>query len=95
MTKHRQIKKFIQKHNIKNELQSSFSYLLRINNLEDLDIKSKEKIKIDLNNILYQKSLLKFHLFKTPILENNNEISYYAIEYDLNFEIIDDFFVID
>lgn len=89
------MKKFIQKHNIKNELQSSFSHVLRINNPKDLDIKSNEKIEIDLNNILYQKSLLKFHLFKTPILENNNEIGYYAIEYDLNFEIINDFFVIN
>ncbi|WP_313377165.1 hypothetical protein [Chishuiella sp.] len=39
------------------------------------------------------KTTLGFHLFKTSILKNNEKIGYYALEYDENFEIIDDYFI--
>ena len=93
MTTAHQIKDYIEKNNIKNELKNSFLNLLTINNCEDLNVKHKD-FQIDENNIEYEQTFLGFHLFKTPILKQNNEIGYYALEYDNNFEIIDDFFVI-
>lgn len=93
MTTTHQITEFIEKHNIKNELKNSFSHLLSVNNCEDLGIKNKN-VQIDENNIEYKKNQFGFHLFKTPILKQNDKIGYYALEYDEEFEIIDDFFVI-
>ena len=86
-----QIKEFIEKQDIKNELKDSFSSLLSVKNCEDLDIEDKN-LQIDENNIEYKKNLFGFHLFRTPILKQNNEIGYYALEYDDEFKIIDDFF---
>lgn len=40
----------------------------------------------DNKRTLEEQTFLKFHLFKTPILENGSKIGYYAIEYDLDFE---------
>lgn len=93
MTTINQIKNFIKKYNIENELKKSFSNLLIMNDCEDLNIKDKN-IEIDENNIQYVKTTLGFHLFKTAILKNNDKIGYYALEYDENFEIIDDYFII-
>lgn len=92
MTTINQIKSFIKKYNIENELKKSFSNLLIMNDCEDLNIKDKN-IEIDKNNIQYVKTTLGFHLFKTSILKNNEKIGYYALEYDENFEIIDDYFI--
>ena len=93
MTTAHQITKFVEKYKIKNELKNSFSFLLSVNNCEDLDVEDKN-LQIDENIIEYKKTPFGFHLFKTPILKLNHEIGYYALEYDNEFEIIDDFFVI-
>ena len=64
------------------------------NSCGDLNINNKE-ISINTDNINYNKTTLNFHLFKTPILEKNNEIGYYALEYDSKFQLIDNYFVIN
>ncbi|MGV0923166.1 hypothetical protein [Empedobacter tilapiae] len=87
-------KEIIKKYKIKTELDKSFSDLLNSNSCEDLNINNKE-ISINTANINYNKTTLNFHLFKTPILEKNNEIGYYALEYDSKFQLIDNYFVIN
>ena len=88
MTTAYQIKEFIEKHNIKNELEKLFD--INCNNLESIN----KNYKIDVDNIEYKISTLKFHLFKTSIFKNGKEVGYFALEYDYDFNLIDDFFVI-
>jgi len=93
MTTPLQIKEFIENYKIKTELEKSFIYLLESNSCEDLNIENKD-IQINSNNIKYNLRALNFHLFKTSILKENNEIGYYALEYDQKFNLIDNYFVI-
>ena len=94
MTTAHQIKEIIKKYKIKTKLEKSFSDFLGSNSCEDLDINDKE-IQINSNNINYNHTALNFHLFKTPILKENNEIGYCALEYDSKFQLIDNYFVIN
>lgn len=88
-----QIKEFLKKYDIENDLKNSFLDLLAANSCEDLNIKDK-KLHINEGNIVYIQTEYGFHLFKTPILKKCKAIGYYAIEYDTEYKIVDDFFVI-
>jgi len=79
MSTPQQINSFIEKYDIENELKKCFFYLLSVNSCEDLGIHDKN-LQIDESNIEYKKSLYGFHLFKSPILKENIEIGYYALQ---------------
>jgi len=88
MTTAHQIKEFIENYKIKKELKKLFEI-----NCNNEEFKNKN-YRIEANNIEYERSPLKFHLFKTPILINEKIVGYFAVEYDLKLNLIDDFFVI-
>ena len=88
MTTTNQIKDFIEKYDIKNELKKIFEI-----NCDDIDYRDKN-LKIYVDDISYEKSQLEFHLFKTSIFQNEKQVGYFVIEYDLSFDFVDDFFVL-
>lgn len=88
-----QIKEFIQKHNIKNEIEKAFESILKANSTKDLDIKEKN-IFINVQQIQYKKTHFNFHSFGTPIKDNNKTIGLFALEFTDEAEIIDEFFII-
>ena len=88
MTTTNQIKDFIEKYNIKNELKRIFEI-----NCDDIDYRDKN-LKINVDDIGYEKSQLDFYLFKTSIFQYEKQVGYFAIEYDLDFDFVDDFFVL-
>ena len=88
MTTADQIDEFIEKYKIKEELKNLFEV-----NCSNLEFRDK-KYAINIDEIKYEKSVLDFHLFKTPIFKNEQQIGYFAIEHDQDFDVVDDFFVI-
>ncbi|REG99594.1 hypothetical protein [Flavobacterium aquicola] len=88
-----QINQFIRIQKIEDEIQRSFECLLNDNTSEELNINIKN-ISIDPKNIKYKLTEVDFHSFQTSINNGENEIGYYALLYDCEGKIIDDFFVI-
>lgn len=88
MTTAHQIKDFIENYNIENELKKLFDIICTNSEFKD------KNYNIKADNIEYHKSSIGFHRFKTPIFRNTKEIGYFALEYDLDFNLVDDFFVI-
>jgi len=86
-----QINEFIESNNIKNELVNNFKKLLENNSATDLDLIDKNVV-INFREIEYKRTENNFHSFQTSILRNENKIGYYALVYDNDANLIDEFF---
>jgi len=89
-----QINEFIEKHNVKKQIEKSFVKILSANCIEDLDVKDKN-IFIDIHQFEYKKTDFNFHSFGTPIKDNNKIIGLFALIFTDEAKIIDEFFIID
>ena len=88
-----QIIDFIKTHNIKYSLVENFKNVLETNSIEDLDITTKI-LSIETENIITELIDEVWILFKTKIKQDGNDIGHYSLKYDLNGELIDEYFTI-
>lgn len=88
-----QINDFIEKYDIKGEIEKHFNNILKANSAEDLDIKDKN-IFIDSQQIKYEKTHFNFHSFETSIRNNRDIIGLFALVLNDDAEFTDELFII-
>ncbi|WP_379969902.1 hypothetical protein [Epilithonimonas sp. UC225_85] len=85
---------FIEKYNVKEEIVKSFENLLKLNSVEDLNIKNKN-ISIDVQKIEYKKTDFNSHSFATPVKDIQKVIGAFTLVFNDKAEITDEFFIIN
>lgn len=88
-----QIIDFIEMHNIKYSLVENFKNVLKNNSIDDLDITNKN-LSIETENIITELIDQVWISFRTKIKQDGNDIGHYSLKYDLNGELIDEYFTI-
>lgn len=88
-----QVIDFIEIHKIKQSLIENFSNVIQHNSMDDLDITTKI-LSIETENIITELIDEVWISFKTKIKQDGNDIGHYSLKYDLNGELIDEYFII-
>lgn len=87
-----QILDFIDKHKVYDTLVENFNQVLKTHSIDDLDITDKDLIiqTTKITNDLIDNNCI---LFTSQVYQRGNKIGRYSLKYNLNGELIDDYFI--